>query len=197
MLTLTDDIVPKEETEAMEINSDDEDVAVPAVQPQETTTAKTRERGEGPLPSKQGDVSIVFLLPRTDTLIDIARLPKNVQTELQRRFYETCTTSAERSHQYHRILRLPHNRLDKEDCIRCQFTKTGVRGRRTDGYYVNGGEDGQSADDMCIEHRCSCVHMVRHNGVCTFCIVPLPTGLRVGKTWDELEYWVTVGIFVL
>jgi hypothetical protein len=138
---------------------------------------------------------MVFFLPRIDTLVDIARFLPDVQTELQRRFHETWTSSGKRKNCYRGMQSKPQNRLNKGVCIRFQFLETGRTGRRSDGYYV-GGEAKKSADDMCIEHRCLCLYMIKHNGVCALCIVPLPAGLRVGKMWNELGYWVISGEFV-
>jgi hypothetical protein len=170
--------VVKQETEVIDVDSDMEDIAAPAPPPSET----------------QHNIPMIFLLPQTDTFEDIAHLPTNVRAELQHRFHAMCTASEKRKERYRAMQNRPQNRLNRDECIRCQLTKTG-KNRRADGYYTQGGEVKKSADDMCIERSSPCVHVVRHNGVCSWCIVPLPAGLRVGKKWDELEYWVTSGEF--
>jgi hypothetical protein len=129
------------------------------------------------------------------TLTDITRLPADVQTKLQHRFYEACNSTNHGRDRYRGMQGRPENRLNKAMCIRCQFIEVGRTSKKPQGYYTQGGESKRSADDLCIERRSPCVYMARPNEVCTLCIVPLPAGLHVGKKWDELGYWVTSGEF--
>jgi hypothetical protein len=181
------------DTADVDFDDDSDDIAAPA-QPTRKDIQLPNE--PPPPPEAQPVIPRVLLLPRTDTFVDITRLPEDIRKDLQDRFRTMCNASEKRKKRYHGMQTKPQNRLNKEECIRCQFMETSKGGRRSDGYYTNGGEVNKSADDMCIERRSPCVYMVRHNGACTLCIVPLPAGLRVGKRWDELGYWVTLGDFV-
>jgi hypothetical protein len=172
------EVVLKQETEAIEVDSDIEDIAAPAPQSKTITMAPktsiqvTRPRKYSPpLSEAQHNIPMVFLLPRTDTLIEIARLPTDVQTELRHRFHETCNSSEKRKERYRAMKNRPQNRLNKEECIRCQFIETGKGSKRPDGYYTKGGEIRRSADNPFIEKRSPCLHMVWHTEVPTLCIV--------------------------
>ena len=176
-------VIPKEELEVIEIDSDSGS-DIPPLPKRKRGTLKTVPKMPRP-----NTLPVVILVPVRDgdaTMRDIASLPSALSTELQRRLHSTCDTNKTRSVRYSGLQSNPHGRLEKEGCIRSQIT-----GNWSNKSY--GGELRKSADEKCIKWRSPCAHVVVYKEQCAICFVPLPEDMRVGKAWDSFDFWVAEG----
>ena len=118
---------------------------------------------------------------------DFDDLPVLVQAELKRRYEEISSASKYRRDYYAGCTLNPGNYVYKPFCIR----NTIVRGSNGNNkIWGQGGHFKYSADDRCIKAGSPCAHFDTHDGEYVIRLVPLPRGLRAGKTWTDLGYWV-------
>jgi hypothetical protein len=88
-----------------------------------------------------------------------------------------------------RINSFPNGRHNPNKCIWHSCNKTLEQNNK----FKKGGVSRMSADDHCIRKPVPCTYFIEHNGRTTRCVVPLPEGLRAGKVWTDIGFWV-VGI---
>ncbi len=129
-----------------------------------------------------------------DTLQDINQLPILVRDTLTNRFNATWTSTKARRNNYRNICDRPDLHLGSESCVYYFLTSDSIHSR-AEGSHSQGGVHRKSADDQCIKHKNPCGHVVEDisKGPAIF-FVPLPEKLRLGKTWDDLHFWVRPGL---
>jgi hypothetical protein len=115
----------------------------------------------------------------------IDEAPEGLRRELLRLFESTFV--ARRMSVFNSFQRNPRNHQHRTRCVRDYIL---VPGDGRLAKYEQGGAFGESACDRCIHAGKLCTCLAQFNNEYRRNIVPLPAHLRVGKTWEELGYWV-------
>ncbi len=137
----------------------------------------------------------IILVPESngeESFKAFSELPATVQDELKKRFEDTRSSCSTRERIFKRVCNNPDRSPAKELCVRCLLVSDGGNSY-IKAAYRDGGAYEKRADDMCIGRNNPCACLKYHNGGFTFCFVPLPGKLRIGKTWQEPRFWVLSG----
>ncbi len=148
----------------------------------------------------ENTLPFMILIPGVDgndTLQDINQLPILVRDTLINRFNATWTSTKASRANFRYICDRPDLYLGIETCVHYSLTGDWIH-KRVEGSHSQGGVPRKSADDVCIRCKSPCGHVVEDisKGHAIF-FVPLPEKLRLGKTWDDLHFWVRPGLHQL
>jgi hypothetical protein len=153
-------------------------------------TADTRLDGHDKERLVWEDLPVVLQVPGKASndpfLYNIDNLPEAARSRIRSQ-WNGVGKFATYKHKLDAMLKYYRKNLGLLTCLRTHIIPN-VQKRKS--IFNDGGVSKESACDQCIRNHVPCTYLIEVGGNPTLCVVPLPEGLRVGKEWRDVEFWV-------
>jgi hypothetical protein len=171
-------VLVKEEEEIIEITSKAQDAE-----------AKTDVQSKAKDICEPADLEIYLRIPNLSDL-DMWKgmddLPILVRDELERRFKEMWSHNKKIAQVYAEFTHNPAKYMEGKFCINSLL----MRQRPRQSNWGQLDEPQVIACDSCIYNNRPCAYFAIYKNRYNIYLVPLPTRLRKGKSWTQIDYWV-------